>query len=136
MAKEPALIARSRIAGERNRKAVQAVIDRGITETARIARIVGISERSALRHKKAILGLGALKRPRPDEAVLEKAREMLEDRAGYAETARTLGVDKHALTGYLPGYALTPKEVNERRQMGRVMKSLERGSHAEQLKYV
>lgn len=45
---------------------------------------------------------------------LEQARQMLEDRAGYNETARSLGCCRKVLQNYFPGMGLTNDEMRER----------------------
>lgn len=86
--------------------------------TPEIARIAGVSNRTVERHKPAELkeyhGRGAY----PPE-VREAAKALLEDRAGYLETSRSLGVDYKTVQRWFPGYALTRKESLERALLAR-----------------
>ena len=85
--------------------------------TPEIARITGVSERTVQRNKPAELkrhGRG----PYPPE-VREAAKALLEDRAGYLETSRSLGVDSKTVERWFPGYALTRKESLERALLAR-----------------
>lgn len=45
---------------------------------------------------------------------LDRARQMLEDRAGYNETARSLGCCRRSLQNHFPGMGLTADEMRER----------------------
>lgn len=44
-------------------------------------------------------------------AQLQQARQLLEDGAGYRETARTMGTSSRTLRKYLPGMGMTPREA-------------------------
>lgn len=127
---------RSAAIGARNREAVRAVYESGVTSPSAIARRVGLSERVALRHLAKLRGPREWARNRIPQEALDRARELLEDRAGYAEAARTVGVAADALRRNLPGYALSQAEKVERAVMGRKMRKLEGGSHAERIRYV
>ena len=80
-----------------------------------IARVVGRSRRTV---ERLLAGRSRGSRvyhaPYP-QSVRDKARAMLEERAGYAEVARTLGVYEKTVASWFPGMGLTPEEAAERR---------------------
>lgn len=94
----------------------------GVTDTATVAKRLGVSERSALRY---LLAIGVAK---PDESrhfppwtpeLDAQALALLKDRAGYLETARTIGVTERRLSRRFPGYGLTRDESIERAMLAR-----------------
>lgn len=94
----------------------------GITDTATVAARLGVSQRSARRY---LLEVGAVE---PDDHRQQppwtpeldaQALALLTDRAGYLETARSLGVTERRVSRRFPGYGLTRAESIERAMMAR-----------------
>lgn len=54
-------------------------------------------------------------------AQIDRARKMLEDGAGYTETARTTGHSVKTLRKYLPGMGMSAREAG---QLGREIRRL------------
>jgi DNA-binding CsgD family transcriptional regulator len=81
--------------------------------------MLGISARQVQRIRSALIQAGNLERTREytppiEPAKLEQARGMLEDRSGYAEAAKTLGIDAKNLARRFPNMGLTPQESGAR----------------------
>lgn len=83
-----------------------------------IADRLGCDPRTVVRHRRA-LGLSKPAPPRITEQQLAQALPLLQDGAGYAETARTIGCKSDALARHLPGYGLTKAEAGARGQLNR-----------------
>lgn len=99
----------------------KALIDSGLTDSTALAQALGVSQRTALRHLRRN---EAGPPPRPPirdftDEMKAQALVMLEDRAGYLETAHTLGLDPKRIARHFPGYALTKAEAVERALMMR-----------------
>jgi len=109
---------------------------RGDLSNVEIARRIGVNERTVLRWFSEARRRGELPEipPNPPLTVemLETARTMLENRSGYAEASRTLGVGIKRLRRRLPGHALGPDERLERAIMGQEFSRLP--DHLERVK--
>ena len=88
-----------------------------------IASELGVHRDTAVRYTQGV----RIKRRAPrklTEEELATALELLEGRAGYAETARTLDVPTRTLRILFPGHSLTPEESIERAHLGTKLKEI------------
>lgn len=98
---------------DRSRLARQRVSE-GVSDPVQLADELGFSVRQANRY---INERDGRRTPVPVPWTPElraQALAMLEDRAGYSEVARTLGMDPKRIAKAFPGYALTLDESIER----------------------
>ena len=86
--------------------------ERGYT-IGQIAKELGFSARTVERHIPDDLKTHAYHPPLAPE-LLAKALPLLEDRAGYAEAARTVGCSVRTLASHFPGMGLDSDERIER----------------------
>lgn len=80
-----------------------------------VAREVGLSRRQVIRIRHKARGPVAKEPPKAWTPELEaQALRLLQDRAGYAEAARTIGFSVNRVSNKFPGYALSRAECMER----------------------
>ncbi len=98
----------------------------GVTSPAQVAERLGVSGRQALRYLRDV-GADLPNKPQPKPWTPEmeaRALVMLEDRVGYQETARTLGITFDRVKRRFPGYALTNQEKTERATTARIYRDV------------
>lgn len=98
----------------------------GVTDGNRVAERLGVSGRQALRYLREVgAPVTAKQQPVPWTPELEaRALALLEDRVGYQEAGRTLGIDPDRIARRLPGHALTVQEKMERATIGRIYRDV------------
>lgn len=90
-----------------------------------IANKLGITARNVIRYRKALGISRPVAAPYPRE-VWERAEQMLDDGAPYAEVARTLGVSQHQVANRFPGRGWTLEQRSEWASFLRKQEHLER----------
>lgn len=97
---------------KQRRREVVALTGRGFS-APHIAAVLGITERSVIRHRQRAGITQGQKAPPMTEHEIRRAAELLDDGCSYNETARTLGRDPKTLQRRFPGRGWTPQQQYE-----------------------